>query len=409
MLTGRGGGVVGAGAALWLGARAFGVPELQVAAVAALLLVVTALVLVRATGSRLEVERVLRPSTLAHGGAGQVELVVTNRGWLPTLPMLLEDARPAALGPPARHPLPLRWPGQRHRATAPVTGSRRGRWELGPATVRRRDPFGLAEHRRTLPGTHELVVHPPVHTLASGLPLGGASTTTTRGARRNRTGGDDLAGVREYVQGDDLRAVHWASTAHRGKLMVRQSETTEEPRAVLLLDLRAERHRGTGERASIEPLVEAAASIVAHLTARRRAVVVVDAPLTAPPTSPGWEALLDRLAGVAPHDVDVPALLGQVGQGIAGDGALIAVLPTPTADDLQRLVRAGRGFATRAALLIDAAAAAGGPDPDADRTAEALRTAGWRATVVRPGEDLPQRWRDLVAQRRGRGALGTVA
>lgn len=409
MLTGRGGGVIGAALALWLGSRAFGVPELQVAAVAALLLTATALVLVRATGTRLEVERVVRPATLAHGGAGSVELVVTNRGWLPTLPMLLVDARPSALGDPARHPLPLLWPGQRHHATAPVTGARRGHWQLGPATVRRRDPFGLAEHRRTLPGTRDLVVHPPVRTLANGLPLGGSSTSSTRGARRRRAGGDDLAGVREYVQGDDLRAVHWASTAHRGKLMVRQSETTEEPRAVLALDLRASRHRGRGERASIEPLVEAAASIVNHLTARRRSVVVVDAPLTAPPTSPGWEPLLDHLAAVQPHEVDVPAMLGQIGQGVAGDGALVVVLPTPTADDLQRLVRAGRGFATRAALMIDAAGAEGEPGPDAERTADALRTAGWRATVLRPGEDLGERWRDLVVQRRGRRTLGTVA
>ena len=35
--------------------------------------------------------------------------------------------------------------------------------------------------------------------------------------------GDELRGTRPYVAGDDLRSVHWKSTARLGELVVRES------------------------------------------------------------------------------------------------------------------------------------------------------------------------------------------
>ena len=51
-------------------------------------------------------------------------------------------------------------------------------------------------------------------------------------------GGEDFYTLREYVVGDDLRRVHWASTARRGELMVRQDEVPWQGRATVLLDAR---------------------------------------------------------------------------------------------------------------------------------------------------------------------------
>ena len=67
--------------------------------------------------------------------------------------------------------------------------------------------------------------------------------------------------LREYAPGDDLRHVHWRSTARRGHLMMRQNETRRRTPVLLMLDVRP----GTHDRASFERAVEASASIATAL------------------------------------------------------------------------------------------------------------------------------------------------
>jgi uncharacterized protein (DUF58 family) len=400
VLTSRGIGLLVAAGALWITSRVLGVPELQIAAVAAALLVLVAVLATRLVVTRLAVDRVVAPVTAAFGAPVHVALTVTNRSRLPTVPLELEDRVPATLTGRSRTRLaPLR-PGGRATVRYRLQATHRGRFDLGPVEVRARDPFGLAARHTTIPGSLPLTVLPPITTLPPGVPLGGA-IATGRGARpRPRAQGEDTANVREYVRGDDLRAVHWASTAHRGKLMVRHTESREEPRAVLALDLRADRHRGAGPTASVEVAVAAAASIVAHLAARDRGVVLLHRPLTEPPRAAERDELLGELAEVGTEPVELPALLNQIAQGRAGGGTLFAVVTLPEAGELRQLVRAGRGFSTRVALLVDAASHASRRDPAADETAAALRAAGWRVAVLRAGDRLDERWRELITQRR---------
>jgi hypothetical protein len=59
---------------------------------------------------------------------------------------------------------------------------------------------------------------------------GGASAVATLGQ------GDELRGTRPYVAGDDLRFVHWKSTARRGELVVREFHNTAQPQCVVIWD-----------------------------------------------------------------------------------------------------------------------------------------------------------------------------
>ena len=77
-------------------------------------------------------------------------------------------------------------------------------------------------------------------------------------------GEDDIA-TREYRNGDDLRRVHWRSTARTGELMVRREEQPWESRATIVLDTRRQGHRGEGPTSSFEWAVSAAASVGLHL------------------------------------------------------------------------------------------------------------------------------------------------
>ena len=405
MLTRRGAGLLAAAAALWLLARSYGISEAQMAAVAALVLVAFAVVFTSLTSTRLRLERVVTPATLWFDAAGTVVLTLINAGRMPTASIELLDAVPAGLAerPRARlDPLP---PGGRVTIRYGLRGAQRGRFRLGPVTVRLRDPFGLTVRTRTVHGTAEVTVFPPVWQLPAGVPFGGASSSGREGRSRSTPSGEDLADVREYIRGDDLRTVHWPSTAHRGKLMVRQAEASRSPRAVVLLDVRSSRHVGQGPTASIEMGVAAAASAGYHLAARGRSVVLLDRPLARPAMPLPWERWLQTLAATEPEDVDLPGLFHQIAQGQAGDGTLVAIVTTPDATELRQMVRAGRGFSTRLAVILDTASHRDRPSAvpvsgDALAAASSLRAAGWRATVLRRGDRLDERWRELLSSPR---------
>jgi uncharacterized protein (DUF58 family) len=402
MLTERGIGLLAAGGGLWVAARSFGIGELQMAAVAALALVGLAWLFTRIASARLEVDRTVRPGRLFFDAEGTVELQIMNRGRVPTATMEVRDTAPGVLTDRSSALLPPLPAGGRTLVRYRIRGGQRGRFELGPLEVRLRDPFGLVARRRQLPGTSDVVVYPPVWQLPEGVPLGGTTTTGGEGRARPLPSGEDLANVREYVRGDDLRAVHWPTTAHRGKLMVRQAEAPQDPRAVLLLDIREDRHAGKGPASSFETAVAIAASATYHLAARGRQVSIIDRPVTTTPRSLPWGDWLDRLATATPERIDLPALLSQLARGTAGDGALIAVLTVPDPLELRALVRAGRGFSTKLCVLVDAPSHAGRGkrSEGANATVAALRATGWRVTLVTAGDRVDDRWAELLLHRR---------
>ena len=70
----------------------------------------------------------------------------------------------------------------------------------------------------------------------------------TTGPRAFATGSAEDVTVREYRQGDDLRRVHWRSSAKLGELMVRREEQPWQSRATLFLDNRVGRPPRPGHR-----------------------------------------------------------------------------------------------------------------------------------------------------------------
>ncbi|MCA1784269.1 MAG: DUF58 domain-containing protein [Intrasporangiaceae bacterium] len=412
MLTRRGTGLLVGAGLLWLASQVFGTPELQIAAVAILVLLAVAVATVWSASARLRVERITRPARLSFGDHGSVTLTITNDSVLPTPRLRFQDRAPAALVDMTSTPLPPLGPGRRVELSYRLRGEQRGVAQLGPLQAEFRDPFDLIVRRRDLPGTSTVTVRPRVVTLPAGLPLGGASGSGGEGRPRPQPGGEDLAEVREYVHGDPLKAIHWASTAHRGKLMVRGEEGPQDPRATVLVDLRHDRHRGHGPTSSLEVAISAAASATAHLAARGQGVAVVDraGPGAVPiRTLDGW---LDHLAEVEASDVDLRQVVAPLTTGGLVGSCLVAVVTAPDATDLQSLVRAGRGASLRVGVLIDARThdpRDRRPTPDVDAAAAGLRAAGWRITVVRAGDDLAERWTELLHVRRSsRHLAGTV-
>jgi uncharacterized protein (DUF58 family) len=412
VLTDRGKALVATTVVAWLLSRAFGVPELGMAAVAVAVLLGLALAYTRLTSARLTARRFVHPARLFYDAEGDVELRVRNTGRLSTAILQVEDGVPATLADGARFVRAPLGPGATTTMRYRLHGRHRGRFAIGPLTVRLRDPFGIVARPQRFASKDDVIVYPPVWRLPAGVPLGGSQGSGSEGRPRPLASGEELAMVREYVRGDDLRKVHWHSTAHRGKLMVRQDESRATPHAAIVLDTRASRHRGRGPASSFETAVSAAASVTYHVCERGYGARLVTGPLTAPPRARSWELTLEQLATIEPDEAtDLDALWTQLSRGAGGDGLLIAVTTVPGPAELRRMVRAGRGFGVRLAVLVDADSHVRRrrSGEGADATAEALRVAGWRVTIVAAGDRLDERWRELMRARRGTPVAGGVA
>lgn len=123
-------------------------------------------------------------------------------------------------------------PGQEAEELFAIPTQRRGVVQVGPVSVVRGDPLGLFEraHRRDDPV--DLFVHPKT------VRFGGQSLGFLRdleGLPAADLSRDDVSfhALLEYQPGDDLRHVHWRSTARTGVMMVRQFEETRRSHFVI--------------------------------------------------------------------------------------------------------------------------------------------------------------------------------
>ena len=202
---------------------------------------------------RLHATRSAHPDRVTRGESSRVTLTVRNTSRLRSTTMIAYDH----CGP-STVPVPLvRLRPRRDTVVGyPVPTEHRGVVDIGPLRVERRDPLGLLSVAREHGEVITVWVHPKAHPLAA-LPAGIARSLDGL-IDRVPPGTITFDALRQYVVGDELRRVHWRTTARIGQLMVREHVDTSLPRLVILLDDRASAH--TAE--SFEAACEAAASIV---------------------------------------------------------------------------------------------------------------------------------------------------
>ncbi|MGD0611709.1 MAG: DUF58 domain-containing protein [Anaerolineales bacterium] len=175
--------------------------------------------------------------------------------------------------------------------------TQRGAFPLGPTEISSGDPFGVFRARRSFPAHDTLIVLPMTVPISS-LPI---PPGILPGGKTIRSKTQDVtphaAGVREYVPGDPMKRIHWRSTAHRGRFMVKEFE--QDPQAEIWLFLDAQRAvqasapaevvsmedgwlwlrrpKVSLPRDSFEYAVSATASLARYFLAARRAVGLASA------------------------------------------------------------------------------------------------------------------------------------
>ena len=321
-VTARGIGLlVGAAGLLVIGFR-FGYPDL--ALLGAIAVVAFGCGVVFALWRpRLGVDRVADPDRVARGEPARMTLTVRNTSKLRAANLIATDRCGGASVPV---PLLRLRPGRDTTVDYPVPTSRRGVVPIGPLRVTRGDPLALITLSRTYGGTASVWVHPRIHLLRA-VPAGISRSLDGR-VDKVPHGTITFDSLREYVVGDELRRVHWRSSAKVGELMVREQLDTSEPTIVVLLDDRAVAHPELrdGVADSFEAACEAAASIVA-------AAVREDLPVglhlvTTVTTGP----YLDVLTEATLRDGDLAATLRRLRAQRLGDTLVFLTGPGGRAD-----------------------------------------------------------------------------
>jgi len=324
-VTARGIGLFVAAAALLAAGFRFAYPELALLGAAGATAGGYALA-VAAWRPRLAVVRRAEPDRVSRGEPATMTVTVHNRGRLRSANLVAEDR---CGGVPVPVPVLRLRPGKDTTARYDVPTTRRGVVPVGPLRVTRRDPLGLVSLSRPYGETVPVWVHPRVHPL-SVVPTGAGRSLDGR-VDSVPHGSITFDSLREYVVGDELRRVHWRTSARVGELMVRENVDTSLPRLVVLLDNRAVAHpqRVAGLAESFEAACEAAASV---LTAAYRAdlpvvlVLVASEEAVSPAGAPDSEVVgpLDRLAAAGLGADTLDAMLTRLRGDRLGD-TLIAL------------------------------------------------------------------------------------
>ncbi|WP_066039050.1 DUF58 domain-containing protein [Herbiconiux solani] len=328
-----GGWVVLALAVLGIGAGlGFGWTELLVAGLIALVVaLVSALFLLGRGSGRIAIE-VLDRQVVA-GQPASVAVRVSNDS---AVTRRAQQAEFAVGGRIEFIRLPSVSAGGTSEVVVEVPTERRGVIPLGPVTVVRRDPFGLARRESVRSETAELFVHPPTVTL-------GVSTTgllrDLEGIPTSDLTDSDMSfhALRGYVPGDDRRHIHWRSTAKTGAFLVRQFEQTRRSHLIVLQSLSQADHATPEE-------FELVVSVVASLGVR----AVLDG--TTVSVFAGAPAASAARAGSAARSVSVGRAASAArgsstrrrrGPGAASGGRLRTRTPRQLLDDLSTIEESG--------------------------------------------------------------------
>jgi len=326
MITPRGASVLGAGIALVISWAALGEIELLAAGAALIVAVVAALFVTNWNRPSLDIRRQLNPSLVHEGDRTAVELSITNLRRIPALNLTVSDGV-GGLGT-ARFAIGFLRRQEPAAASYRIVCRPRGVYQVGPARIRVGDPLGLATSESETGDVDQLIVYPATESL-SGHPFVRGRDPSQMASRleQSQRGGEDFFTLRSYQNGDDLRRVHWPSSAKLDELMIRQMENPWRSRALVFFDVRERSHL---DQETFEKAVRGTASVVKHLVAGGfaadlwlgRELIDLSAYTAA------MEALA-RVQMVSAIDIrSVASRLRQTGRG----GALVLVTGSPDAD-----------------------------------------------------------------------------
>jgi hypothetical protein len=400
-LTQRGVAVLATSPLFALAAWLFGLPEAAVLSVAAAVLLVAAAVWVKAHEAHLQIKRSALPARSRVGQPCSIQLSTRNLGRRRTAGMLLVE-QVEGFGTMWFHLAPLR-SAEQSIMSYTLPSRQRGQVVIAPTTVRVQDPFGLLSSDRVVGQATSILILPRLWSLSPlEATVGDQSQTATPPSTHSLSPAEEFAGLREYIAGDDLRRIHWPSTARAGRPILRQDEPLWQHRTTVLLDLR---NTAGFDGEAFEQAVSAAASVIE--LAEQLDGPIQDGLIRLVTAAPQTRALLgtqfitaseelgflhDRLALVEQRSAS-PSLLEMLQLLNAQDGGSLIMCTGSTSEaEIADLRHASKRFSSRVLLTTT--------KDDTERTRPAHSSpahsspshSGWLHLSLAPGASLDQVW-----------------
>jgi uncharacterized protein (DUF58 family) len=347
------------------------------------------------TRYQLTCARQVSPARVPAGQPTVVTLRLANVTRLRTGLLLAEDELPHPLGGHPRFILEGVEGGGVRELAYLIRSDARGRFNLGPLKVRVADAFGMVEISRSFTQRSKLVVTPRVVTLPATQTAADWLGTGDRRMRMAASAGEDDVAPRPYRNGDDLRRVHWRSTARHGELMVRREEQPWHSRASLFIDTRSIAHAGSGIGSSFEYAVSAAASIGSHLARQQFEMQMITDTGAIEAGGMFEEVMLDVLAAARPSR---GTTLARGLQALAANPGGLVVAVAGRLDEIQarELARSCNRAKSAVAVLLSVLTWEGGSSEGAragsPEAASILADAGWQVLTITAGTPLAQAW-----------------
>jgi uncharacterized protein (DUF58 family) len=328
---------------------------------------------------RLTATRRVLPARVHAGTSSRVELSLVNRS--PNRSPVLAVRDPFDGGARwARFLVAPLAPGEVGRAAYRLPTDQRGVFDLGPLEVALTDPFGLVAATVEAAPRTRLTVYPRIDRVApppsshGDDPLAGADHPNALTG-----GGEDFYALRPYVRGDDLRKVHWPSTARTDDLMIRQDEMPWQSRSTILVDNRTSVCPPT----ALEIIVSAAASLVvasARHEGLQRLLTATGSDSGSAGGSSHVEGILEHLAGMRLGAGDLLPTLGNLRRSRSGGALVILTTALASTADFEAMGALTSRFGCVMLVLVEPSAWGERADP---------RAVPARMRVVRVGAGRP--------------------
>ncbi len=262
--------------------------------------------------SRVRVERHL-PERAFVGQVALIELALRNgKARLESYSLEVEDVVTGA--PTERRCYFLKVaPGGEQVAAYRRTPTQRGMMRLDGYRVATRYPFGIIEKSRSWDAPGELLVYPALLAAPDAALARVIGAEDIPGARTGA--GSEVAGLREYREGDDARAVHWRRSAALGRVVARERLRDEALRVALVVDNARPVDAGEAWDAAFEQAIARAAWFAQRALARGAAVEVLARGARSPLVAAGGAAdpvwrFLALLEAVPAHTAPALATAG---------------------------------------------------------------------------------------------------
>jgi uncharacterized protein (DUF58 family) len=273
---------------------------------------------------------------------------------------------------------------------------RRGRYVVGALTVKVADPLGLFSTEKQMGERHEVIVYPQTLELPYFQALPNQETGKSPRRWMASEAGPSAARVRDYTTSDSYHHIHWPTTAHAGKLMVRDFEPDRSNynfRSMWIIpDMNRASRLGEGDETTEEYAIKIAASLAKkHIESGKEVGLLAGGDrsylcLPEPGAQQLHQLLLDLALMKAEGEVPLEALLTSQMDRFEAGSVVLVIMPSGN----QKIIGPLRQMRNRGVIvtivLLDGRSFGGGAAVES--TARALIANGLNVYIMKQGAEI---------------------